>query len=518
MKSYNLLDEPWLPVRYADGQVKDIGLLQLFADAKQISALAETAPPSLIALYRLLLVITHRAFTHKFGTWSARDMARYYREGLPVDAIHDYLERWRERFYVFHPEWPFMQVAALAVAEETRAKSKSWTQIVLASSSGNAPVLFDHAVDTLGSSLPVSSLMCQLLGFLQFTPGGLVKTVRDSDKAGALANTAAILPVGETLAQTLCLALHPSKPEGEGDLPAWEKPQPDIAALRGEPALATGPNDRYTRLSRAVLLLPDNDGGQTISQIRFAAGLALADDEHVPDSMASYRAGSVGMVRLGFSEGRAVWRDLPTFLPDASGKHALPAAVLGYANLVLQRLGESSGWLAVMVLGLASDQAKLLRWRVERFALPQRLLAQEDAAEVLRIYLREGEDLFKSIKEKACSMLANTMPDPKHKDTRSRARAVFDNGPATASYFSTLESRLPQLLVFLADNRLDTADAYWRSAKLAAAELSWATVCRQLGTSARALRARALHESFYLGLIKSLRPVIASLPEEPSHV
>lgn len=518
MKSYNLLDESWLPVRYADGQVKEVGLLTLFADADLISALAETAPPSLIALYRLLLAITHRAFTRQFGNWTAKDMAGYYRGGLPVDVMHEYLEHWRERFYVFHPEWPFMQVAALATAEETRAKSKSWTQIALASSNGNAPVLFDHAVDTQASSLPVAQLMCQLLGFLQYTPGGLVKTVRDSDKAGALANTAAILPAGDTLAQTLCLALHPATPDGEGDLPAWEKPQPDIAALRGEPTLATGPNDRYTRLSRAVLLLPDNEDGQTISQIRFAAGLSLADDEHAPDSMASYRAGSVGMVRLGFSEGRAVWRDLPTFLPDASGKHSLPAAVLGYANLVLKKLGESSGWLTVMVLGLASDQAKLLRWRVECFALPQRLLEQEDAAEVLRAYLREGEELYGNLRKTASVMFAKAMPDPDHKDTRSRARTVFDNGPTAAAYFSTLESCLPQLLELITNNQLDEVDRYWQAAQLTAAEQAWATVCHQLGDSARALRARAQSEPFYLGLIKPLHPVTTSLPEEPSHV
>lgn len=518
MKSYNLLDEPWLPVRYADGQVKEVGLLQLFADADRISALAETAPPNLIALYRLLLAITHRAFTRRFGHWTARDMARCYREGLPVDVINEYLEYWRERFYVFHPEWPFMQVAVLATADETRDKSKSWTQIALASSNGNAPVLFDHAVDTQVTSLPVAQLMCQLLGFLQYTPGGLVKTVRDSDKAGALANTAAILPVGETLAQTLCLALHPAKPDSDGDLPAWERPQPSIATLRGEPTLATGPNDRYTRLSRAVLLLPDDENGQTVSQLRFAAGLALADDEHVPDSMASYRAGSMGMVRLTFSEGRAVWRDLPNLLPDASGKHALPAAVLGYANQVLRSLGEDSGWLSVMVLGLACDKAKLLRWRAERFALPQRLLAQEEAAEELREYLREGEELYGNFRKTASIMLAKSMPDPDHKDTRSRARTVLDNGPTAAAYFSTLESRLPQLLDLIADKQLDAADTHWRAARLAAAELAWATVCRQPGDSARALRARAQSEPFYLGLIKPLRPDAESQPEEPSHV
>ncbi|MDF5939974.1 type I-E CRISPR-associated protein Cse1/CasA [Pseudomonas aeruginosa] len=38
-----------------------MGLLEVFREAERISALAETEPPSLIAQYRLLLAITHRA-------------------------------------------------------------------------------------------------------------------------------------------------------------------------------------------------------------------------------------------------------------------------------------------------------------------------------------------------------------------------------------------------------------------------------------------------------------------------
>ena len=65
LKAFNLLDEPWLPVRYADGRIAEVGLLQLFADVGQIVALAETSPPGLIALYRVLLAITHRALARE---------------------------------------------------------------------------------------------------------------------------------------------------------------------------------------------------------------------------------------------------------------------------------------------------------------------------------------------------------------------------------------------------------------------------------------------------------------------
>jgi CRISPR system Cascade subunit CasA len=230
--------------------------------------------PDPIAWYRLLLAVLHRALTTHHGPWKDADRIRWYREGLPEAPIRAYLEQWRERLWLFHPEYPFMQVAGLADAPETQGKLKPWTRIYLEGASGNAPVMFDHALDDSPSMIPRALACRNLLGALQFTPGGLVKTIRDSDKAGPLANTAAALPTGPTLGRTLLVGLHPPSRAGLEDLPAWERPPPGIAELRAAPRLASGPNDRYTRQSRAVLLVPE-DIDPRIRHIRYAAGLAL---------------------------------------------------------------------------------------------------------------------------------------------------------------------------------------------------------------------------------------------------
>lgn len=114
-----------------------MGLLEVFREAGCISALAETEPPSVIAQYRLLLAITHRALLLEYGAWKDSGRLRWFREGLPIDVVERYLERWRERFWLFHPQYPFMQVAALASAAETCDKQKPWAQISLASANGN---------------------------------------------------------------------------------------------------------------------------------------------------------------------------------------------------------------------------------------------------------------------------------------------------------------------------------------------------------------------------------------------
>lgn len=501
----NLLDTPWVPVRMLDGQVTEVGLLKLFESASQIEGLAETSPPNLVALYRLLLAITHRALTRSLGNWTDRDRARWYREGLPTGALIDYLQHWRERFWLFHPEHPFMQVAALAEAEETRDRLKPWTQIALESANGNTPVVFDHALDTDPTSVSATAALRNLIGFLQFTPGGLVKVFRSADKAGPLSNTAAVIPMGSRLTETLSLGLHPPNAPA-GDIPAWERGCVSVAQLRAEPVLADGICDRYTRLSRAVLMVPDSiDGSDSIRWIHFGAGLGLAEDPNAPDPMASYRAGSSNLVRLTFYEGRAIWRDLGAFLPDGTGAQAQPAAVLSWAGNLHDARGEWDEVVPVLVAGICSDKAKLLRWRSERYALPASALRSADVAATVRGELKRADELYYLLRGIAGEMLAKAMPDSSSKDTRSRARAMLDAGPFPAAFFSRAESSLPAVLDIVACGELDAAHVQWSIAILGASQAAWDAARSMLGQSAAALRAEASSYGRYRFALEEVR-------------
>lgn len=181
--------------------------------------------------------------------------------------------------------------------------------------------------------------------------------------------------------------------------------------LRAEPILATGPNDRYTRQSRAVQLVRENDGG--MRWLHFGAGQALGEDPHAPDPMASYRAGSNGLVRLTFTEGRAIWCDLPALVPDrgsggqsrAGGPQPQPAAVLDHAILLHEVDSNRPPYQRLLVAGVASDQAKILRWRADSIVLPSGVLLDPDKAQQLGSLLRAAESLFSDIRRLATWML-----------------------------------------------------------------------------------------------------------------
>jgi CRISPR system Cascade subunit CasA len=508
--AYNLLDEPWLPVRYLDGSTETLGLLALFERAAQIEGLAETSPPNLVAMKRLLLAITHRALSRRLGRWTDRDRAGWHAQGLPGGVVADYLMHWRDRFWLFHNDHPFMQVAALASAAETRDKLKPWTQVALSSANGDTPVVFDHAIDRKPVAVDAAEVLRHMLGFQQFVPGGLVQVFKVADKGGPLANAAAAIPVGDSLLQSLLLALHPAPDEQGHDLPAWERPAVAVAQLLADPKPATGCCDRYTRLSRAVLLLPDQAASRpSVRWLRFGAGTALLEDDNAPDPMASFRPGSDGLVRMGFTEGRAMWRDLGALLPDVTGKLAQPAAVLNWAaNLHVAR----NAWdadQAVMLAGLCSNKAKLVRWRAELYRLPVSSLSEADLGAAVRNQLQRCDDLFYPLRTLAADLLAQTMPDPSSKDTRARARAVLDASPFGPTFFAAAERRLPRLLALLGTTELAAAHLEWSAALLQAAQGAWAAARAMLGTSGTALRADALTHGRFLALIHPLRPAIA---------
>lgn len=526
--AFNLLDEPWIPVRTHTGEVFDISLSDALLKARDYATLAETSPPNLIALYRLLLAMLHRALSTHHGKWNDKDRARWFREGLPEAPIRAYLAQWRDRFWLFHPSEPFMQVAALAEEKETKDAVFHSNSVSINRFYG--PEMFDHSIFDTGPQ-PVALVIRDMLGYFQFVPGGFFpgKKLKGSDKAGALVSTAAIMPLGGNLAETLLLGLHPFN--GVDDLPSWERSAPTVAQLLAEPTLATGPNDRYTRQSRAVLF--GTEGAPTqIQLLRIAAGVALQEDTNAPDPMACYRINKEGKaIRVAFNEGRAIWRELPSLVPDPSHTHDIPPTILDYATNLLNAIGEWETPVQVVTAGITfeSGQAKPLRWRTEHIELPPALVIQPDAAAFLRAQIRFVEEVWQgltiqvtnknsgktssiviSLRHILADMIAQTMPDPGRKETAKRARSILTNSPAAAVFFSAVERALPKLMRQIAEGDIDAADHDWKKTVTEAAHLAWNATRQSLGDSPAVLRADARVWPSFMGLLKALIPPAAA--------
>lgn len=512
--AFNLIDEPWLPVRWLRGDSTEVGLRELFRRSADIAGLEEPSPPSFVALHRLLLALTHRALTLQFGRWTDRDRARWYRDGLPLEAFERYLDHWRERFWLFHPTQPFMQVAALATLPQTQPP-KPWTVVSLESAGGNNPVVFDHSVDEMPSTASAATVVRAMVGFQQFAAGGPVKVLRKDGfgRKGALFDSAAILPTGATLQRTLQLGLHPAPrgaDEADKDLPSWERPPIAAEHLTQELTLPTGPNDRYTRCIRALLL--HRASHNAVARVYFCEGMDLLEDDNAADPMNAFRQGADKWVRLRFTEGRAAWRDLPALLPSATDDGWRPAAVLSWAQNLFDAAGAWDDALEVTVAGMAANQAKMLQSRLERFLLPQGLLTAADNAAALRTQLQAAETLFSALRQLAARRGAQALPNAASKETHKQARAAVDAGPLAATFFAHVERSLPALLAWLGAGDIRAAHGAWQATLFDAARVAWSAAGDMLGPSAAALRARALTEGAFYDLIRPLCPAVADAP------
>jgi len=511
MPYFNLLDEPWLPVSLDDGRVIRVGLLDAFTRSSEISLLAETAPPSLVAEYRLLLAILHRALSATFPNgWKDRDRARWYREGLPVDAVCKYLQTWRERFWLFHPEYPFMQVAALATSQELRDEKnhKPWMQIAIDCPDANSPVIFEHSYYDDPRPISPHKVVSHLLGYFQFAPAGTLRVLKESKpskgagKGGPLRKAAALVALGDNLSETLLLNLGKKDSSSDGDLPAWEKGKPELATL-AKATLATGINDRYTRQTRAVLFLKENGG--CIEELLFASGLELVNDDNAPDPMVVYDSKNK---LITFEEGRAMWRDLPVLISQRSG-----ASVLNNARNLHERNGIDSVtfYQPVLLMGMASGEtggaAKNARWRSERIEVPLSIKENYDTHDTLSELVEKAEKLHRELEGLGKCMFATSLIDPeKDRNLFSEAKNRFKSGDFGASYFSALEKRFPRLMDCLREGGLNAAVEKWNDGLRVASEQAWQQLKFSMGFSARSLRAQFKFEPQFYRILEEFCP------------
>lgn len=116
--AYNLLEESWICVLLPDYTVREVSLPDALLHAQEYADLAGELPTQDAAMLRLLLAVLHTVFSRVDAEGNPAplettdDALIRWRElwelgHFPEKPIREYLEEWRERFWLFHPERPF---------------------------------------------------------------------------------------------------------------------------------------------------------------------------------------------------------------------------------------------------------------------------------------------------------------------------------------------------------------------------------------------------------------------------
>jgi len=484
LAKFNLIDEPWIPV-LKGGRVVEVGIGEALLRAHEFTRIETPSPLEEAALHRLLLAVLHRALR---GPRRLEDVLDWWREGgFPQDPIRDYLNRFRDRFFLFHPEAPFLQVADLP--EENPLP---WSKLLPELASGNNPTLFDHTTEENLPKATYAQAARALLVHQAFAPGGLLRRYGvGSAKDAPVARPALFLPTGRNLLETLLLNLVPYGPEG--DAPIWEEPPLRFADLEGSKTAwpLSGRTRVYTWPARGVRFLDEGNG---VRFMGYGPGVEPLEAPH-RDPMVAQRLDAKGnLLVLRLSEERSFWRDFSAMLPRQGGK---VAATLEHAENLQGELEESEEVrVNLRVLGQVSDQAKILDVRREVYPLPSGLLTPR-AEENLEKALKMAEVLGQGLGRLALRVAQAVVGKRDHKELADFARSL----PLERLYWHVLDGAFPG---FFARVEEEASLDLWREALRGAALEAWKATRRFLGTGARHLKALAQGEQEFGRLLGEL--------------
>lgn len=489
-QSFQLLDEPWILLEDDGGAVREVGLLEAFADAARFRRIVHASPLVTFALYRLLFAIYHRAVPIQTGErW-----AEVWDAGGELGRTREYLETWRHRFDLFDQEAPFWQVPDMSDEHGIM----SWAKLAAELNDNNNKVLFDHT-RTKDEPTTDPATVARLLVACQVLSVGAGRSSVGYNVNANLATTLLVIPEGDTLADTLVVNARPPDNDAAADKPIWEQPVIGVAeVIRVNEAKLTMPwfgvARRLTWLTRAIRIQPPEDDN-LVRTIHFGAGFRAEVPLNDRDPWAAYRVSKDGeWVPQRLNPERSIWRDLHAIaIEGEAGKREV-------ANVVT-RIGElwdagperdlPNVW-TMLVGGQAADKAKIEGWGQERWRVPDAIRAKNRS-----LFVRNATEEATKVAGVLQSLTRRLVRDvvaPFRSMDQTEQKRLADALPTTDVFWSSLEAPFGRFLLALGgelDSAIDTAKADWSRAIANAIRASKAATHAALGRSVNELRAWA---------------------------
>lgn len=519
MTSFDLTREPWIPCEGLDGAIHLLSSAQALARAHELRAIVDPSPLVVAVLHRHLLAILHRAYDGpaSFTAWIAiANSGRF--DAARTDA---YLETWRHRFDLFHPETPFAQTRGLiqqfeaTPIDELEYERSPW---------GGARELFQHRPEDDVSVFAPDRAARALLAHHAFATGGLVKKPGEPTSASAapLTKSAVVLLTGASLFETLRANLLRYSPKdrlpipASSDAPTWEQaPPPRTLAQAQEPkVMPSGWLHLLTWVSRRIELVADERG-----VTGFVRCVGVGFPEEAPrDPMVTYRKDEKrGFVPIGINPDRAFWRDASAFFQAANdtaeGDYQRPQAVAQASHREVSRVLGSDAKFAITLLGVATDQSRVEALKAESLVAHARLFDDAVSGLAVKNAVQRAEEGVTALRS-ALFLYARTAlsPGDRSPDTKD-IRNLSDSFNAAPSAWSALGVAFQSFLGALATD-VEVAERTFADAAVRIARNEFVRATNRAETTAGWLKAHAVASAY---LERELSPLVrAAKPPPPT--
>jgi CRISPR system Cascade subunit CasA len=333
-KAFNLLVEPWIRTLDTAGAAHETSLVGALRDAHKLRRIAGELDTQDVALLRLLLAVLYAVFSEvdENGNFSPLDAeidgknaaqnalnrwrALWERGNFPMEPIEEYLRHFEERFWLFHPQTPFYQVAGLTVGTSYTA-AKLFGDL---SESGNKPRLF--AVRSgIGKESMAYGEAARWLIYLNAFDDNSAKPTRGGEKKvsvgmGYLGKLGLVFATGNSLFETLMLNLILEPRSGSGA--SWEKPICGVE--RREIPTPETYAELFTLQSRRILLKRENE---RVTGFTLLGGDKFETDNAFIEPMTLWRKDAKSTADIykprRHNPSKSLWRDFAALTANTEG-------------------------------------------------------------------------------------------------------------------------------------------------------------------------------------------------------
>ncbi|MDU1772952.1 MAG: type I-E CRISPR-associated protein Cse1/CasA, partial [Dialister micraerophilus] len=306
---FNLLDEPWIRViTDYKGNMKEVSLVEFFRNAHTYKNFAGDMLIQDFAVMRFLLAIIHTVFSRfdaSGNEYKCIKLDENYKPLNPEEKIDEddeddyvealeetwksiwskkqfseiiikYLEKWRDRFYLFDSEYPFYQVTKSDISPKkivslgrpnsnpTKIFGKTLNRLI--SESGNKIKLFSPNIEEYKDFLTEAEIARWLItyqGYIGMSDKAVFGKEKYTASKGWLYDVGGIELEGENVFETLmlnCVLIHPEEVYRIfNQKPCWEYTSKELLEKYLYEKIPDNLAELYTNWGRAIYINPEID-------------------------------------------------------------------------------------------------------------------------------------------------------------------------------------------------------------------------------------------------------------------
>ena len=364
---FNLLTEPWIRVRLRDNTVREVSLTEALVSAQDYADLAGEMPTQNAAVLRLLLAVLFTVFSRVDAKGESRPLmqsddalerwsALWQLGHFPAEPVRDYLEQWKDRFWLFHPTHPFWQVPTLSNGIEFDGKKLNGER----AESGNKTPLFQN----------ISKTECAVLTYAQAARwliyqngyderGGRPKAGnKPRHGVGWLGQIGFVAVKGKNLYETLLRNMAFSTEQDalrEKQLPCWER-EHARTEQSVEIVMPKNQAELLTLQSRRILLIRSEEMPGVVGY-EVLGGDYWDSENAFGEQMTLWRRTSKENEKVTYEPqqhemGKQLWRELPAML-DPEGRK--PGVLIWNQKLQSLRILSKKEQIVISVVGIRYD-------------------------------------------------------------------------------------------------------------------------------------------------------------------